>query len=210
MADLSALAPPGAVLVPVFDTGQDLAIHPDEAALVARAVEKRRRDFALGRTCAHAALTVLEEADAVIGQAASGAPLWPPGVVGSITHTRGFAAALAGRGGDFRGLGLDAERTAGMRDELAPRLFGASEMALLSDLDAVGRRVMATLLFSAKESYYKVFHPLTGQRLDFHQVEIVPDGNGFTARQPGAGGWTMAGRFAVLDDLVVTAIGLPR
>lgn len=209
--ELSDLAPPGTVLIPILDRGQPVALHPLEAELVARAGDKRRRDFALGRACARAALATLEFPEAPIGRAESGAPLWPPGVVGSITHTRGFAAALVGRGSEFQALGIDAERSEAMDETLAPRLFVPSELALLSALDAPRRREMATLLFSAKEAYYKLVHPLTGRRLDFRRLEIVPGASGFTARQlREPDGWAepIAGRFAVMDGLVVTVIGL--
>jgi 4'-phosphopantetheinyl transferase EntD len=199
------------VLVCIADDGRQVALHPHEAPLVARAAGKRRRDFTLGRACAHAALAKLGVPDAPLGRAASGAPLWPEGIVGSITHTQGFAAALAGRTAAFTALGLDAERTGAMDEALAPRLFTAAEMAWLSGQDGACRRHAATLLFSAKEAYYKLFHPLAGRRLDFRQVEVVAGDGVFSARQPAArDDWRqpLGGRFAVADDLVVTAIAL--
>ena len=213
---LATVAPPGAVLIGIADDGQQIVLHPAEAPLVAHAAAKRRRDFALGRACAHAALAGLGEPGAAVDRAVSGAPLWPEGVVGSITHTHGFAAALAGRADVFGAMGIDAERRGGVDDALAPRLFAACELALLSGLDAPRRRIAATLLFSAKEAYYKLFHPLAGRRLDFRQVEValgdgtLGDGT-FSACQPGApDAWRrpIGGRFAVMDDLVVTAISL--
>jgi 4'-phosphopantetheinyl transferase EntD len=209
MSALAELAPPGAVLVAIADEGQQILLHPAEAVLVAHAAPKRRRDFALGRACAHGALARLGKPDAVVGRAASGAPLWPEGMVGSITHTRGFAAALAGQAGAFAAMGIDAERTGGMDDALAPRLFVASELALLSGLEAPGRRAAATLLFSAKEAYYKLVHPLTGRRLGFRQVEIALGDGIFRAHQPEASDdWRtpLEGCFAVIGDLVVTVI----
>jgi 4'-phosphopantetheinyl transferase EntD len=209
--DVSTLAPPGAVLISLVDEGQAVALHPQETPLVARAGEKRRRDFALGRACARAALAVLDFPAGPVGRTDSGAPLWPDGAVGSISHTRGFAAALVGPAAQFRGLGIDAERGDAMDDALAPRLFVASERVLLSRLDAARRRDLATMLFSAKEACYKLLHPLTGQRLDFHQLEIVPGAGQFTARWLGAtGDWArpLMGRFVLSDGLVVTAVGL--
>ena len=210
---LAALVPPLAVLVPIVDHGQEIAQHRAEAALMAHAGEKRRRDFALGRACAHDALARLGHADAVVGRAPSGAPIWPRGIVGAITHTRGFAAALAGPTEVFGAIGLDAERVSAMDDDdaLARRLFVPSELDLLAAMDAPCRSLTATLLFSAKEAYYKLLHPLTGWRLDFRQIEIVPGDGTFSARQPkAADDWhqPLNGRFAVMDDLVVTAIFL--
>jgi 4'-phosphopantetheinyl transferase EntD len=207
--DLAFLAPPGAVLAHRIDDGLlPVALDPRDAALVARSGDKRRRDFALGRACARAALARHGIADAAIGRADSGAPVWPQGMVGSITHTHGFAAALVGADAAFRALGIDAERTGGMSEALAPRLFTAAERALLSSRDEAGRRALATVLFSAKEACYKLLHPLTGWRLDFRQLEVTPGDGVFTARHAQAGIGVLAGRFAVLDDLVVTTVTL--
>jgi 4'-phosphopantetheinyl transferase EntD len=206
--DIAYLAPPGAVLAHRIDDGRPVALDPRDAHLVARAGDRRRRDFALGRACARAALARHGIEDAVVGRADSGAPVWPPGMVGSITHTHGFAAALVGRDGAFRALGIDAERTGGMSEALAPRLFTTGERELLGAWTDADRRRMATVLFSAKEACYKLLHPLTGWRLDFRRLEIAPGDGVFTARHALAGIGVLAGRFAILDDLVVTTVAL--
>ena len=66
-----------------------------ERPIVKKAVEKRRREFSAGRTCARQALRELGCADAPIVHNQNGAPLWPPGIVGSITHSNTYAAAVA-------------------------------------------------------------------------------------------------------------------
>lgn len=200
------LAPPGAVLVAMADTGQELPLPPEEAALVAGAVEKRRRDFALGRSCACAALAQIGHADAVVGRGAGGAPAWPNGVIGSITHTQGFAAALAATAGPYQGLGIDAERSNGMDEKLFARLFTPPERGWLAGLPEARRKCAATLLFSAKEAWFKAHHPATGQRLNFQQVEITPGEGDFSARRLDGASGPVTGRFVLLDDLVVTVI----
>jgi 4'-phosphopantetheinyl transferase EntD len=206
--DIAHLAPPCAVLVHRTDDGGPVALDAREAGLVARAGERRRRDFALGRACARAALARHGIEDAVVGRAGSGAPVWPPGMVGSITHTHGFAAALVGRHTAFRALGIDAERTGGMSAALAPRLFTAAERERLGAWADADRRRMATVLFSAKEACYKLLHPLTGWRLDFRRLEIAPGDGVFTAHHALAGIGVLGGRFAIMDDLVVTTVAL--
>ena len=97
MGLLPVLLAPGIFGAEMEDVGQPVPLHPQEEELVAQAAPKRRRDFALGRACARAALSDLGQPDAVIGQGENGAPLWPAGVVGSITHTKGYAAALVAK-----------------------------------------------------------------------------------------------------------------
>src|SRR5690606_34576098 len=117
----------------VEDRGQPIDLHPGEAAIVAAAGEKRRRDFALGRFCAHAALMRLGRTQSVIGCDPDGSPRWPSDVRGSITHTAGYAAAIVAGRGLFAGIGVDAEHVGGVNENLWPRLFHESEREMLRE-----------------------------------------------------------------------------
>ena len=197
---LAALAPPDAVLISLADDGQQVALHPAEALLVAHAGDKRRRDFALGRACAHAALARLGEADAPLGRAASGAPLWPQGIVGSITHTDGYAAALVGE--NFAGIGIDAERVGGVTHDLWARLFSPTEQRRLeSHPDPL---LAATLIFCAKEAAYKAW-ALKGAPA-FRDIEVALEGEAFVALRAGV---RLGGRHAVQNGVVLVVGWIP-
>lgn len=171
-------------------------LHPDEAALVAGAMDKRRREFALGRACARAALAAMGVEAGPILRAGDGAPLWPAGVVGSISHTDGYACAVVGASSRFAAMGVDVERIGGVGDDLLPRLFDDRERARLMAMDAAERAVAATLGFSAKEACFKAF----GARFrDIH----AEWGDGVFVTGHGAG------CFLVADGLALTAIFLP-
>ncbi|MDB5735264.1 MAG: 4-phosphopantetheinyl transferase [Alphaproteobacteria bacterium] len=201
MSLVARILPPGIFAADIEDRGQVVPLHPGEEATVANAGEKRRRDFALGRACARAALAQAGVVDAVIARGEDGKPVWPTGFAGSITHTRGYAAALAARTADFIALGVDAERVGGVTDDLMPRLFDAAERDWLAGLDAARRSVMAAVLFSAKEACFKA--SAVGKVLAFQSIHIEVQGDALVARQPGLG--DLEGRFAVLGDLVLTA-----
>ena len=201
MSLVAQILPPGLWGAQIVDTGQAVPLHPGEEAAGAGAGDKRRRDFALGRACARAALGQAGQPDMVIGRDANGVPAWPHGFCGSITHTTGYAAAIAARTSDFCGVGLDAERVGGVTDALMPRLFEARERAWLDTLSDGERRVMATVLFSAKEACFKA--SAIRKTLAFHSIYVEVRGDGLLARQPGLA--DIEGRFAVEDDLVVTA-----
>lgn len=197
---IALLLPPGAFGVEMRDTGQDIPLHPEEAALVMGAVEKRRREFALGRACARAALAAMGVEAAAIGRDPRGAPLWPTGVVGSITHTEGYTCALVGAAARFSAMGVDAERVGGVGDELLPRLFDDAERARLMAMDDAQRRIAATLGFSAKEACFKAWG------VTFRELHIEWGDGVFRAEcARGAG----EGRFVVRDGLALTAIALP-
>jgi 4'-phosphopantetheinyl transferase EntD len=197
---LASVLVPGLVGAELHDHGQALALDPQEARLVAGAAEKRRRDFALGRACAHAALAKMGRDEGPIAKADNGAPLWPAGLVGSITHTHGYAAALAARAGDFAGLGVDAERIGGVTEDLWLRLFDAGERAHLARIPDPA--ALATLFFSAKEACHKAGRQSV---LRFHDFHVVLADKRFTAR---CGEQEFEGRHVLAGGLVLTAAWL--
>jgi 4'-phosphopantetheinyl transferase EntD len=184
-----------------------------EAALAGRMAPERRAQFIAGRTLARLALARLGFAATALPRAGSGAPLWPRGCVGSITHCGAGADAWCGvvvaRTLDRRALGLDAEPDEPLAPGLLPRVLGpADRMA-----DDGGDGVLAKLVFSAKESVYKALHPLTGHPLDFHDVGVALDHRRrtFAARVlrddwPSGAPSVVAGRWHRADGLILTAV----
>jgi len=200
MGLVSCLLVPGLLGAEIEDRGQPVSLLAQEEGLVAQAGEKRRRDFALGRACARAALAGLGQGGIAIGKGEHGAPLWPGGIVGSITHTDGYAAALAGSAQQFTGIGLDAERVGGVTEDLWPRLFDEDERDYLAGLDVAAKAVAATLFFSAKEAAFKAWggKPV----LVFRDIHVMQEGQIFTACQSGHP--ILQGRYAVEGDLMLT------
>ncbi|MBQ0904761.1 4'-phosphopantetheinyl transferase [Micromonospora sp. U21] len=216
MRDL--LPPTVAVAVARPDDWAGELLAAEQACLGERAVQTRRRDFTAGRVCARRAMAGLGLPPAAVPAAADRAPVWPAGVVGSITHTTGYCAAAAARSTDLRSVGMDAEQH---REVNA----GVRRLVLLPEEEETCARLprgisWPVVLFSAKETVYKVWHPVVGSWLDFHdaRLEVDPDAGTFTARisparvdaaavaDPPA---TVSGRFVVADGLVRTAAVLP-
>jgi 4'-phosphopantetheinyl transferase EntD len=198
---LSRILAPGLFAAEMEDVGQPVFLDPQEAILVAGVSNKRRRDFTLGRGCAREALAALGYDEAVIGKGEDGAPLLPAGVVGSITHTKGYAAALVAEARHFSGVGLDAERVGGVTEDLWPRLFDGAERDHLLGLDPASRHAMATLFFSAKEACYKAW--AGNGALLFREIHVVPEEGGFSATRANE---KLHGRYAVQGDLMLTAV----
>jgi 4'-phosphopantetheinyl transferase EntD len=197
---IASVLAPGIFGAEMEDTGQPVFLGPGEEAQVATAAPKRRREFALGRACARAALAALGHDTVLIGRRENGAPLWPNGVVGSITHTTGYAAALVAKAGQFAGAGLDAERVGRVTSNLWPRLFDAVECEYLERLNQADCKFAATLFFCAKEASYKAWGIQAA--LPFREIRITRTPGGFTAARSGE---TLKGRFAVQDDLLLAA-----
>ncbi|MFJ9627427.1 4'-phosphopantetheinyl transferase [Streptomyces sp. NPDC101175] len=203
----------------------DTPLYPEEAARVARAVPKRRREFTAVRACARRAMEKLGVPPQPILPGAHGAPIWPAGLTGSMTHCDGYCGAALARATDLASLGIDAEPHAPLPEGVLSSVALPAEQERLTRLAA---RVPAVhwdrLLFSAKESVYKAWFPLTGKWLDFSEADIdlfadpgdEPRG-GLRARLlvpgPVLGGErldTFEGRWTVRRGLVATAITVPR
>ncbi|GAA4806070.1 4'-phosphopantetheinyl transferase superfamily protein [Actinomycetospora chlora] len=215
---LADLLPPAVVAVARTDDDPGAVLAPAEEAAVARAVATRRAEFTTARACAREALTRLGAPAVAVPVGERRAPVWPSGVVGAITHCAGFRAAAVAWSAEVRSVGLDAEPHVALPDGVLRVVTDAGEQAALA---ALGRERPDVrwdkILFSAKESVYKAWFPLTGRWLGFEDAELrpAPDGT-FTAtlRVPGpdVDGAELTGfhgRWAVRDGLVITAIALP-
>ncbi|WP_036375014.1 4'-phosphopantetheinyl transferase [Micromonospora sp. ATCC 39149] len=215
---IEQILPPAVVVAESFTDPDGLRLFPEEERLVANAVDKRRREFTTVRHCARQALGELGIAPVPIVPGARGAPVWPAEVVGSMTHCEGYRAAVLGRTTAFATLGVDAEPHAplpeGVLDAIALPAERARTAALAADHPTV---CWDRLLFSAKESVYKAWFPLTGRWLDFAEADIVVNAAGaFVAHLlvpgPVLGGapvTAFSGRFLVDRGLVLTAISIP-
>jgi 4'-phosphopantetheinyl transferase EntD len=103
-----------------------------------------------------------------------GAPGWSPGLVGSMTHCDGYCAAALARTADLASLGIDAEPHQPLPEGVLDAVALPTEITRLRGLTARRPEVRwDRLLFSAKESVYKAWFPLTGQWLDFTEADIA-------------------------------------
>ncbi|WP_121750155.1 4'-phosphopantetheinyl transferase superfamily protein [Streptomyces sp. E2N166] len=164
-------------VVTVEAHGQDdaghLPLYPEEEALVARAVAKRRREFTLVRSCARRAMEKLGVPAQPVLTGERGAPRWPAGLAGSMTHCDGYCAAALVRATDLASLGIDAEPDGPLPDGVLPTVSLPVEAERLRRLAEERPGVhWDRLLFSAKESVYKAWFPLTGEWLDFMEADI--------------------------------------
>ncbi|WP_225804155.1 4'-phosphopantetheinyl transferase [Streptomyces sp. NK15101] len=213
-------------------------LFAEERALMARATPGRRREFARARLCAHRALAALGVAAAPLLRGPRGAPAWPGGTLGSITHCAGYRGAAVAPAARFLGLGIDAEPhaplPAGVREAV---VFGPEEARLRELADRRPDIAWDRLLFSAKESVYKAWSGYGGAWLGFEDAEVswrldgtdgphppararaeLPRAVGrFRARllvpvPAGAGPFpgVLSGRWLVRGGLLLTAVAVPR
>jgi 4'-phosphopantetheinyl transferase EntD len=215
---LERILPPAATVV--ASAGErSVELFPEEEAALGNAVEVRRLEFVTARACARDALSRLGLPAQPIPVGARGEPLWPAGIVGSITHCTGYRACAVAPASELLTIGVDAEvddpLPAGLIGDIAlPEEQGWVEAAAATDPGVSWDR----LLFSIKESIYKAWFPLTRSWLGFEDASVAIDRarGTFSASLlvPGStlGGHKLdgfSGRWIAAERLLLSAIAVP-
>lgn len=184
-------------------------LFPEEDELMRSAVFKRRLEFSNGRCCAREALAELGVPPAPIPIGPLRAPVWPTGVIGTITHADRVSAAVVMRDGQWRGIGIDAldlaPATAVLRDALG--IIAAEEEELRAQTVAGTGLDARVLLFSAKESVIKAVSASSRRFVDFTEIAVRLEEDTFSASTPGLAP-SVHGWWKVTEDLLMTGAAL--
>lgn len=214
--DLVAMArralPPGLAfgIADPRDPQDDL--RPAERNAMARAVPKRRAEFAAGRRAARAAMTELQMPITAIPMGPDRAPIWPGGITGSLSHSDTACIAVLGRATDFAMIGADLEAD----DPLAPDLWNevcSPQERALCDTDP---GLAARRIFSAKEASFKAQYPHSLSLLDFADLQVLSLGQDrFAARLardlPGlAAGTRLDGWQFAASGMILSLVAVPQ
>jgi 4'-phosphopantetheinyl transferase EntD len=153
--------------------GDDAAgcLFDEEISLVSTAVAGRRSEFLTARTCARRALQQLGFPAVPIGRGRNREPLWPKNIAGSITHCQGYRAAAVASRSEILSIGIDAEPDCSLPAGLVNRIAFGRERVAVRQLDQ--RIHWDRLLFSAKESVFKAWFPITNRWIDFEDAEVI-------------------------------------
>lgn len=137
------------------------------------AVLKRQAEFFAGRLCAKYAL-VYWGIVGVVGRHMNRAPIWPAGMIGSISHSGNYAMAIAIPKVQADLVGIDCEKRIDdtRARELAKTVLTHSEYGL-SARSGLSFSDFFVLSFSAKECLYKALHPKVARFFGFSAAELI-------------------------------------
>lgn len=188
-------------------------LPPEEQALIAKAVPKRKREFAAGRLLARDMLRALGIPDQPLLRTEHGAVPWPEGVQASISHCGPWVGVAMTTDPAISGLGLDIEEAKPLEEKYWHVILTDDDMCHLRTWPEEARQVVAKRIFSAKEAAYKAQYPTSQLFLPFSAmwVAVEPDLQRFRAtfRQdaaPWAAGDVLAGRFEERDGFILAAV----
>jgi 4'-phosphopantetheinyl transferase EntD len=182
---LELILPAGVESEERFGEAPGGVLFPEEEKIIAQAVEPRRHEYAAVRSCARICLGRLGYRPVPILPGVGGAPIWPAGVLGSMTHCTGYAAAAVAPVPQISAVGIDAEPDAPLPDGVLELVATPAERdRLTATRPEIDGPNWDRLLFSAKEAVYKAWFPLVGEWLDHQEAEIRfhPQERTFTAQ----------------------------
>ncbi len=193
-----------------------------EEALIARAVDKRKREFRAGRHSAHSLFDRLNISCTELLKGQQREPAWPQDWVGSISHTDGFCGLVLAAKSRFQSIGFDVEQATPLKEEIFTMICRPEELDHIAALQLKSGQKFASvpfdkLVFSAKESVHKTYFPLNYHTLDFldARIEFEPEEQAFSAwiinpePTPKKPILKLKGRYCVDSERVATLITLP-
>lgn len=135
--------------------------------------DKRQSEFSQGRACLHGLLEGMGETQKV-GTAEDRSPIWPAGFVGSLSHSDAWVWGCVARQIDLVSIGIDTELIASpeVRQDIQDTVATDAEWNLVGQFSLTPDEAF-TLVFSAKEAFYKCWYPLVETYFDFFDVEVV-------------------------------------
>jgi len=132
---------------------------------------QRKLDFSTGRYCARNAMNALGVKQLAVLMDGR-LPIWPEGIVGSISHSRALCGAVAARLDCYYSVGIDIEEVSRFSPSLWNSICTDAELAELQQMPPEFRQKRVALLFAMKEAFYKFQFPITTQYLGFKDVTV--------------------------------------
>jgi 4'-phosphopantetheinyl transferase EntD len=101
-------------------------------------------------------------------------PAWPNGFAGSISHSENWTWASVGRTQEVTSIGVDTEVVVlpETREQVALEIAAESEWQLFRTLDLSPEQIFS-VVFSAKEAFYKCCYPIVKQYFGFEHATVV-------------------------------------
>ena len=151
---------------------QTLIVSYGNCSISNGAKSKRKHEFTKGRRIASKLLGRFGETRSV-GVAADRSPIWPNGFVGSISHSTEFVWVAVGSQSTIRSVGIDTEPivSEATRQLLSPEIATLDEWLIAKSL-GLDPQATFTIVFSAKEAFYKCWYPITGLYFGFLDVSV--------------------------------------
>lgn len=205
LAAQAALMLPGLVGIDFADPSRHYALMAGEDS--SAMVPGRAAEFSAGRHAARRAMLRLGVAPQALPQGQDRAPIWPEGLVGSITHSP--HACIAAVSQDLQGIGVDIEVNEPLVEDLSSLIVTSGDQ-VVTGLEADP----ALMLFCAKEAVYKAQYARSHRMFGPEALAVRLKGESFVARflepaAPFAIGDEVEGRITLCAGHILATAWLP-
>ena len=148
--------------------GIDLPEH------ILRSVMSRRAEYLAGRVISKIALEQLNSTILQVGRGEHRSPIWPTGMVGSISHDNDSAICVVKRKSQVQSIGLDIEPIISDQiiEDIKTQIVSEKEYELI-ELSPINNQVGFTIIYSAKEALFKAIYPFVKKYLNFDSSIVV-------------------------------------
>jgi 4'-phosphopantetheinyl transferase EntD len=186
-------------------------LTPGECESIQRAVASRQHEFSTGRMLARRLLDELGHPRFELLRDDDRVPVWPAGIVGSISHTRNLCMAAAVSGARFLGVGLDVEPDEPVETDIERIVCRNAEKLWVDSAGPEERGRRCRIIFCVKEAVYKAFYPRLREFWSFQDVEVRIDiaSGSFVANVPRSTGFEcVEGRVVRREGWIVSGISI--
>lgn len=142
----------------------------------------RRKEFTAGRTIAKDILTEMGVSQTPIMRDSHGCPIWPPSIVGSISHKKNLCGVLIGSEEVYKSVGFDIEITERLSSDIWLTFSTFDEIKQAEKL-GIDNSLFANMLFSSKEAVFKCLFPIHNTNtpsLSQILLEVHPSSNHYS------------------------------
>ncbi|MBJ6133016.1 4'-phosphopantetheinyl transferase superfamily protein [Ochrobactrum sp. Q0168] len=164
---MQAIAPQGvSIACRIIQPGDETHLLADENAALPTRNPGQRRASGTARIAARELLEIHGKGDLAILRGASGEPIWPAGIVGSLAHDDDMAVAAVASSADFLLVGIDVEPAVPLPEDIAALVKQPGDRLPEGAADA------DRILFCAKEAVYKAVYPLDRVVLNYDDIIV--------------------------------------
>ncbi|MGC1497644.1 MAG: 4'-phosphopantetheinyl transferase superfamily protein [Sulfitobacter sp.] len=157
-----------------FDNGLYDQFQIDKPDTLSKAVNKRQAEYLAGRALVQHAFEHLKVDQVQLPMGQDRAPIWPPGIHGSISHTKGrVACLLTKRPGHFVGIDIEKNLSENGLKSVKQVTLQPSERDFVAQYTELPEPQLAGAIFSAKETLFKALYPIVQRFFGFNAAACI-------------------------------------
>ena len=141
----------------------------DKPDTLSKAVNKRQAEYLAGRALAQHAFKHLKQDQVQVPIGQDRAPIWPLGIHGSISHTKGRVACLMTKQtGHYVGIDIEKNLSEHGLKSVKKVTLQPSERDFVAQYSDLSEAQLAGAIFSAKETLFKALYPVVQRLFGFY------------------------------------------